>query len=161
MDLTMHRATEERGLKESADGSIARRTQSRGARPRRGAATSALTNSAFSWKFDLPRSAPQHGGWWLIGPGEWAIRVQLFSLWVDVQASLSWSILRYEETATFGGKREQTLARLGGFDGDRPRGILRLCYHDMQPGSHPRRGPCLGGCELPSLHDLHHQGRHL
>src|SRR5215208_6567216 len=32
--------------------------------------------------------APQHGGWWLIGAGQWAIRVQLFSLGVDAWASL-------------------------------------------------------------------------
>jgi transposase len=48
--LTMHRATEERGLKESANGSTAK-----DAEPLRsiakGAAKSALTNSAFSWKF--------------------------------------------------------------------------------------------------------------
>jgi len=31
----------------------------------------------------LDGRAPQHGGWWLIGPGEWAIRVELFSLGVD------------------------------------------------------------------------------
>jgi hypothetical protein len=36
----------------------------------------------------LDGRAPQHGGWGLIGPGEWAIRVQLFSLGVDAWASL-------------------------------------------------------------------------
>src|SRR5688572_32272636 len=30
--------------------------------------------------------APQHGSWWLIKPGQWAIRVELFSLWVDARA---------------------------------------------------------------------------
>src|SRR5215212_10019590 len=32
--------------------------------------------------------APQHGSWWLIKPGQWAIRVNLFSLWVNAGASL-------------------------------------------------------------------------
>src|SRR5215217_1712676 len=32
--------------------------------------------------------APQHGSWWLIKPGQWAIRVKLFSLWVNARASL-------------------------------------------------------------------------
>jgi hypothetical protein len=37
----------------------------------------------------LDGRAPHHGGWWLIGPGEWAIRVELFSLLgVDAWASL-------------------------------------------------------------------------
>ena len=47
----MHRATEQSGLAESADGSIARRAQKAGGLDRDEAATSALTNSAFSWKF--------------------------------------------------------------------------------------------------------------
>jgi hypothetical protein len=51
-DLIMHRATEESGLTDSADGSIARRAEAVGL-DRDEAATSALTNSAFSWKFDL------------------------------------------------------------------------------------------------------------
>src|SRR5215207_1082862 len=32
--------------------------------------------------------APRHGGCWRIGPGQWAIRVKLFSLGVDARASL-------------------------------------------------------------------------
>src|SRR5215216_6358444 len=32
--------------------------------------------------------APQHGGCWRIGPGQWAIGVDLLSLWVDARASL-------------------------------------------------------------------------
>jgi hypothetical protein len=48
----MHRVTEEWAHRESADGSIARRTRSRCTQPPR-AATSALTKCAFSWKFAL------------------------------------------------------------------------------------------------------------
>ncbi len=47
----MHRVTKKSGLPESADGSIARRVQRVVALDYEGAATSALTNSAFSWKF--------------------------------------------------------------------------------------------------------------
>ena len=50
MDLTMHRVTEEHGLIESANGSIAKDTQPLRSTTK-GSATSALTNSAFSWKF--------------------------------------------------------------------------------------------------------------
>src|SRR5215203_2011641 len=32
--------------------------------------------------------APRHGGCWRIGPGQWAIGVDLLSLWVDARASL-------------------------------------------------------------------------
>src|SRR5215207_9311044 len=32
--------------------------------------------------------APRHGGCWRIGPGQWAIRVDLLSLWVDARAPL-------------------------------------------------------------------------
>ena len=46
----MHRATEESGLIDSADGSIARRAEAVGL-DRDEAATSALTKCAFSWKF--------------------------------------------------------------------------------------------------------------
>ena len=46
----MHRVTEEHGLIESANGSIAKDTQPLRSTTK-GSATSALTNSAFSWKF--------------------------------------------------------------------------------------------------------------
>src|SRR5215217_867392 len=45
-----------------------------------------LTSSGFLMILD--GRAPQQGGWWLIGPGEWAIRVHLFSQGVDAWASL-------------------------------------------------------------------------
>src|SRR5215207_7748907 len=109
----------------------------------------------------LDGRVPQHGGWWLIGSGEWAIRLELFSLGVDAWASLMGHTQERGDSDVRRGDLEQTLACLGSFDGYRPRGVRWLRCHDMQPGSHPRREPWLGGSELPSLHDLHHQGRHL
>jgi hypothetical protein len=53
MDLTMHRVTEEHGLIESANGSIAKDTQPLRSTTISRAATSALTKCAFSWKFVL------------------------------------------------------------------------------------------------------------
>ncbi len=47
----MHRVTEERGLIESPNGSIAKDAEPL-LSTTKGSATSALTNSAFSWKFD-------------------------------------------------------------------------------------------------------------
>src|SRR5215203_985492 len=45
-----------------------------------------LTSSGFL--IILDGRAPHHGGWWLIEPGEWAIRVELFSLGVDAWAPI-------------------------------------------------------------------------
>jgi hypothetical protein len=53
MDLTMHRVTEEHGLIESANGSIAKDTQPLRSTTISRAATSALTKCAFSWKFAI------------------------------------------------------------------------------------------------------------
>jgi hypothetical protein len=53
----MHRVTEESGLPESADGSIARRAFEAVGLDRDVAATSALTKCAFSWKFTFGKPA--------------------------------------------------------------------------------------------------------
>jgi hypothetical protein len=58
----MHRVTKESGLTDSANGSMAKDTE-RLRSTTKGAATSALTKCAFSWKFAYPPSSTRERAW--------------------------------------------------------------------------------------------------